>query len=51
MNTLAFALQLENTPDQIHLVIASTVASAKAVIEDGDGLLGLSQYFASRYTK
>lgn len=51
MNTLAFALQLEKTPDQIHLVIASTVASAKAVIEDGDGLLGLSQYFASRYRK
>lgn len=51
MNTLAFALQLETTPDQIHLVIASTVASAKAVIEDGDGLLGLSQYFASKYTK
>lgn len=51
MNTLAFAMQLETTPDQIHLVIASTVASAKAVIEDGDGVLGLSQYFASRYTK
>lgn len=49
MNTLAFALYLENTVDKIHLVIASTVASARAIIEDGDGRLGLKQYFASKY--
>ena len=51
MNTLAFAIQIENTTDKIHLVIASTVGTAKAVVEDGDGLLGLSQYFSTRYRK
>ena len=49
MNTLAFALNLENTPDKLHLVIASTVASARAIVEDGDGRLGLKQYFGNRY--
>lgn len=49
-NTLAFALYLENTRDLIHLVIASTVASARAIVEDGDGKLGLRQYFSERYT-
>lgn len=49
-NTLAFALYLENTRDILHLVIASTVASARAIVEDGDGKLGLRQYFAEKYT-
>ena len=48
-NTLAFALYLENTEDKIHLVIASTVSSARNIVEDGDGCLGLKYYFASRY--
>lgn len=48
-NTLAFALYLESTPDKVHLVIASTVASARAIVEDGDGALGLRYYFATRY--
>ena len=49
-NTLAFALYLENTPDRVHLVIASTVASARAIVEDGDGALGLKYYFTeARY--
>ena len=48
-NTLAFALYLEDTPDKIHLVIASTVSVARSVIEDGDGKLGLRQYFGPRY--
>lgn len=49
MNTLAFALYLENTPDKIHLAIASTVATARAIVEDGDGRLGLKQYFDKKY--
>lgn len=48
-NTLAFALYLESTPDKLHLVIASTVSSARAIVEDGDGRLGLKQYFGNRY--
>lgn len=48
-NTLAFALHLEQTPDKLHLVIASTVASARAIVEDGDGRLGLKQYFGTKY--
>lgn len=49
-NTLAFALYLETTPDKLHLVIASTVASARAIVEDGDGALGLKYYFTeARY--
>ena len=49
-NTLAFALYLETTPDKVHLVIASTVASARAIVEDGDGALGLKYYFTeARY--
>ena len=48
-NTLAFALHLEKTSDRLHLVIASTVASARAIVEDGDGKLGLRQYFGNRY--
>lgn len=47
-NTLAFAMYLENSNDMIHLVIASTVATAKAIIEDGNGF-GLRYYFASKY--
>lgn len=49
MNTLAFALYLEKCEDKIHLVIASTVASARAIVEDGDGKLGLKQYFGNKY--
>jgi PBSX family phage terminase large subunit len=49
MNALAFALYLETTPDKVHLVIASTVSSAREIVEDGDGRLGLRQYFGSRY--
>lgn len=48
-NTLAFALYLENTKDTLHLVIASTVSSARNIVEDGDGALGLRYYFAGRY--
>lgn len=48
-NTLAFALHLEKTPDKLHLVIASTVASARNIVEDGDGKLGLKYYFAENY--
>lgn len=49
MNTLAFALYLEKTLDKVHLVIASTVATARAIVEDGDGKLGLKQYFMKNY--
>ena len=49
MNTLGFALYLETTKDKLHIVLASTVASARAIIEDGDGRLGLRQYFSSKY--
>jgi PBSX family phage terminase large subunit len=49
INTLAFALYLEQTPDKLHLVIASTVSAARTIVEDGDGQLGLRQYFGSRY--
>lgn len=48
-NTLAFALYLENTKDTVHLVIASTVASARNIVEDGDGALGLKYYFGNKY--
>ena len=48
-NTLAFALYLEKCKDKIHLVIASTVSSARNIVEDGDGALGLKYYFANRY--
>jgi PBSX family phage terminase large subunit len=48
-NTLAFALYLEETPDKLHLVIASTVSAARTIVEDGDGRLGLRQYFGPRY--
>lgn len=48
-NTLAFAMHLERTPDMVHLVIASTVATARAIVEDGDGSLGLRQYFDKNY--
>lgn len=46
---LAFALYLETTRDNLHLVIASTVASARAIVEDGDGSLGLRFYFGNSY--
>jgi PBSX family phage terminase large subunit len=48
-NTLAFALYLETTPDKMHLVVASTVSAARTIVEEGDGKLGLRQYFGSRY--
>lgn len=48
-NILAFAMYLEETPDRLHLVIASTVSSARNIVEDGDGALGLKYYFAGRY--
>lgn len=44
-NLVSFALNLETTPDLIHLAIASTVASAKAIIEDGNGLLRIKTIF------
>ena len=47
-NTLAFALHIEDCEDELHLVIASTAASAKIIVEDGNGL-GLRYIFAERY--
>lgn len=48
-NVVAFAMHLETTPDKLHLIIASTVSTARNIYEDGDGALGLSQYFGPRY--
>ena len=48
-NVTAFAMYLENCKDKLHLVIASTVSVARAVAEEGGGILGLHQYFGSRY--
>jgi PBSX family phage terminase large subunit len=47
-NALAFALYLERSRDELHLVIATTESLAKSVVEDGNGF-GLRYYFAGRY--
>ena len=49
-NVLAMAIALENSNDSIHLVLASTVSLARQIYEDGNGKLGLKQYFCGRYT-
>ena len=48
-NIVAFCINLEISRDKLHLVIASTVASARSIVEDSDGKLGIKQYFGSRY--
>lgn len=47
-NVLAYALNLMETKDRLHLVIATSTALAKSIYEDADGL-GLKYLFAERY--
>jgi len=49
-NVLGFIIALEASRDNIHLVLASTVSVAKQIYEDGNGKLGMKQFFGSRYT-
>lgn len=47
-NCLAFATHIDICKDDLHLVCASTVASAKTIVEDGNGL-GLRYIFGGKY--
>lgn len=47
LNTLAFALSLEEHPDKLHLIAGVTVAAAKLNVIDCDGY-GLANYFDGR---